>query len=245
MLPRFLSWLHCTARSSLGYKDSECAKLPLSHRAITPFAARAVDTRYFIKYPFAVLLGVWSALFWRLPTAKDIVKLVEGTSLVTVLHRDRAADRAAPASADETPRAQPRATEECHYYIRVDECLLEHVSRQRGEKYDEGTVTPIKSWSMRYKKVRCDGEDKRVDVTIASFIVNGLPVTDSESQLSFLFTYWSTGTHPKCHVFGNGLVERILSDGSLKTMLMESAWTTNYLHHGLLHGSLGPMTSAR
>ena len=208
-------------------------------------ARRAVNARYFIKFPFAVLLGIWSALFWRPPTTEDVVKFVEGTSLVTVLRRDKAAERAALASSGETDRAQRRSREERHYQINVDECMLEHVTRERGSKYNEGTVTPIKSWSMKYKKARCGGEGGKWVVNITSFIVNGQPMADPESQVSFLHFYWTTAAHTKCHALGNALVERIVSDDSLKNKLMESTWTTTWLHHGLLHGSLGPLTSVR
>ncbi|CAM9160831.1 unnamed protein product [Laminaria digitata] len=199
---------------------------------------------YFMKFPFAVLLGIWSALFWRIPTAEDVVTFVEGTSLITVLRRDRASERAAM-SAGGANRAQQRACEERHYYIRVDECLLEHVARERGSKYNEGVVTPIKSWSMKYTKTRCGGEDGKWAVKITSFLVNGEPVKDPESQVSFLHFYWTTAAHTKCHALGNALVERILSDEDLKTKLMESTWTTTWLHHGLLHGTLGPLTTTR
>ena len=233
------------------------AKLPRSHVSRTtpivrtghhlnttyfPLVPHDCDTpRYFIKFPFAVLLGIWSAIFWRKPTAEDVVTFIEGTSLVTVLRRDRAADQAA-VSVGET---NLRASEKRHYYICVDECKLEHVSRERGSKYNEGVVTPIKSWSMKYSKTRCSGEDGKWEVNIASFLVNGEPVADSESQVSFLHFYWTTAAHTKCHALGNSLVERIVSDENLKTKLIESTWTTTWLHHGLLHGTLGPLTTTR
>ena len=212
---------------------------------IAALALRAFYARYFIKFPFAVLLGIWSALFWRTPTAEDVVTFVEGTSLVTVLRRDRAAERAALVASGTPNRSHLRSTEERHYYIQVDECLLEYVTRKRGSKYNEGVVTPIKSWSMKYAKTRCRGEDRKWAVRNTSFLVNGQPVTDPESQVSFLHFYWTTAAHTKCHTLGNALVERIVSDDSLKAKLMESTWTTTWLHHGLLHGSLGPLTSTR
>ena len=204
-----------------------------------------MNARYFVKFPFAVLLGVWSALLWRTPTTEDVVAFVEGTSLVTVLRRDRAAERDAKASTGESNHVRMFGWEERHYYVCVNDCMLEHVARERGSKYDEGVVTPIKSWSIKYTKTRCGGEDGKWVVKMKSFLVNGEPVTDPESQISFLHLYWTTGAHTKCHVFGNALVERILSDDSLKTKLMESTWTTTWLHHGLLHGTLGPLTFVR
>ncbi|CAM9354686.1 unnamed protein product, partial [Laminaria digitata] len=174
---------------------------------------------YFIKFPFAVLLGIWSALFWRTPTVEDVVTFIEGTSLVTVLRRDRAAERAALASSGETNRAQLRSTEERHYYIR--------------------------SWSVKYTKTRCGGPDAKWAVNVTSFLVNGEPVKDPESQVSFLHFYWTTAAHTKCHTLGNALVERIVSDDDLKNKLMESTWTTTWLHHGLLQGTLGPLTTTR
>ena len=203
-----------------------------------------MDRRYFIKFPFAVLLGIWSALFWRTPTTEDVVAFIEGTSLVTVLRRDRASERAA-LSERKSNGEKLRSCEEHHYYIRVDECMLEHVTRERGSKYDEGVVTPIKSWSMKYTKTRCGGPDEKWAVNITSFFVNAEPVTDPENQVSFLHFYWTTAAHTKCHALGNSLVERIVSDDTLKTKLMESTWTTTWLHHGLLHGSLGPLTTTR
>ena len=169
---------------------------------------------------------------------------VEGTSLVTVLRRDRASERAA-LSERKSNGEKLRSCEEHHYYIRVDECMLEHVTRERGSKYDEGVVTPIKSWSMKYTKTRCGGPDEKWAVNITSFFVNAEPVTDPENQVSFLHFYWTTAAHTKCHALGNSLVERIVSDDTLKTKLMESTWTTTWLHHGLLHGSLGPLTTTR
>ena len=225
--------------------NSKCKNLRPSYHPTTTLPPLAAGSRYFIKFPFAVLLGIWSALFWRPPTAEDVVTFVEGTSLVTVLRRDRAVERAALAFSGEATRVKQRECEERHYYIQVDECMLEHVSRESGSRYNEGTVTPVKSWSMKYKKTRYGGEDGKWVVVITSFLVNGQPVADSESQVSFLHFYWTTAAHTKCHALGNALVERIVSDDSLKTKLMESTWTTTWLHHGLLHGSLGPLTSVR
>ena len=217
---------------------------PLIPVSLTPLVLRICIDRYFIKFPLAVILGIWSALFWRTPTAEDVVTFIEGTSLVSVLRRDRESERAALSAAG-TDCTQLRASEERHYYIRVDTCLLEHVTRERGSKYNEGVVTPIKSWSMKYTKTRCRGEDSRWAVNVTSFLVNGLPVADPESQVSFLHFYWTTAAHTKCHALGNALVERIVSDDSLKAKLMESTWTTTWLHHGLLHGTLGPLTTTR
>ena len=152
---------------------------------------------------------IWSALFWRTPTAEDVVTFVEGTSLVTVLRRDRAAERAALVASGTASRSHLRLTEECRYDIQVDECLLEHVRRERGSKYNEGVVTPIKSWSMKYAKTRCRGEDRKWAVRITSFLVNGQPVADPENQVSFLHFYWTTAAHTKCHSLGNSLVERL------------------------------------
>ena len=225
-------------------RSTGCTKRPTHHLTVTLIRVRIFFcvVRYFIKFPFAVLLGIWSALLWRTPTTEDVVAFVEGTSLVTVLHRDRAAERSA-LSAD-TNRVRIFLWEERHYYACVDKCLLEHVFRERGSRYDEGVVTPIKSWSMRYIKTRC-GHDEKWTVKITSFLVNGQPVTDPESQVSFLHMYWTTAAHTKCHALGNSLVERIVSDDVLKAKLMESTWTTTWLHHGLLHGTLGPLTSTR
>ncbi|CAN0521006.1 unnamed protein product, partial [Scytosiphon promiscuus] len=87
------------------------------------------------------------------------------------------------------------------------------------------------------------GEDGKWAVKITSFLVNEEPVTDPESQVSFLPFYCTTAAHTKCHALGNALVERILSDEDLKTKIMESTWTTTWLHHGLLHGTLGPLST--
>ena len=145
---------------------------------IAALALRAFYARYFIKFPFAVLLGIWSALFWSMPTVEYVVTIIEETSLVTVLRRDRAAERAALVASGTPNRSHLRSTEERHYHIRIDECLLEHVIRERGSKYDEGVVTPIKSWSMKYTKTGCGGEDGKSTVRITSFLINGHPVVD-------------------------------------------------------------------
>lgn len=230
---------------------------------------RRFKLRYFIKFPLAILLGLWSALFWRTPTSEDMVTLMESTSLITLLRRDRAAERIAPSTGGRDPaRVQLQSNERRCYCVRVDKCMLEHVIRKRGGTYDEGVVTPIKSWSMRYTKTRSGGgissntnnnsngnreteldQDRKQQsswtVTITSFLVNGKPVLGAESRMSFLHLYCSTSAHTKCHVLGNALVERIVSDDRLKSKLSESTWTTTWLHHGLLHGSLGPLTSVR
>ena len=212
---------------------------------IAPLAVRAFYARYLIKFPFAVLLGIWSALFWSMPTVEYVVTIIEETSLVTVLRRDRAAERAALVASGTPNRSHLRSTEERHDDIKVDECLLEGVTRESGSKYDEGLLTPIKSWSIKYTMTRCRQEDWKWAVRIKSFPVNGQPVPDPESQVSFLHFYWTTAAHTTCHALGNSLVERIVSDDSLKAKLMESTWTTTWLHHGLLHGPLGPLTSTR
>lgn len=72
-----------------------CVNQRPSHHRTAPLAPRTADSRYFIKFPFAVLLGIWSALFWRIPTTEDVVNFIEGTSLITVLRRDWTAERTA------------------------------------------------------------------------------------------------------------------------------------------------------
>ena len=212
-----------------------------------PTSISALNGRYMIKFPFAILLGLWSALFWRTPTTEDVVAYIEGTSLVTVLRRDLPAECPAPPSSTDTTDVQAHRSseEQRHYSVRVEHCMLEHVSRESGGTVDEGIVAPIKSWSMNYTKTRYGGRDTKWENNINSFVVNGKAVIDPESQLSFLHMYWTTGAHTKCHVFANNLTERIASDESLNTKLSESTWTTRWLHHGLIHGSLGPLTTIR
>lgn len=201
-----------------------------------------------------MLLGIWSAYFWRTPTANDVVALVEGTSLTTVLHRGFP-----PESTEEKQPKPSKTHEERHYYIDVRKCLLEHVTREPGSTYEEGEVLRIKSWSMSYTKRRpivsgnsSDPPDHSSrkknnvwEIEIRSFIVNGKEVPGPTNQLSFLQVYWSTGSHVKCHIFGNALSRRIRSDSGLQEKMEESTWTTTWLHDGLLHGSLGAMTEAR
>lgn len=104
-----------------------------------------------IKFPFAVLLGIWSLLFWRTPTTEDVVKYIEGTSIVTVLRRDWPAKHP-PAPSTAGNNVRQRSCEERHYSVDVENCLLEHVSRERGGTIDEGVVTPITSWRMSYTR---------------------------------------------------------------------------------------------
>ena len=219
---------------------------------------RCLLPRYYIKWPLAVLLGVWGAIFWRAPTKDDVVALIEGTSLITVLRRGLPPGHM---SSDQQPTTA-KTHEERHYYIDVKTCLLEHVTREPGSTYDEGAVIPIKSWSMSYTKTRPIGgtsssdtspstgditssREPKWEVHIKSFVVNGKEVSDAPSQMSFLHTYWTTSAHTKCHVFGNSLVQRIYSDERLKDKLMESTWTTTWLHTMLIHGTHGPATFAR
>lgn len=169
--------------------------------------------------------------------------VVEGTTVVTVLRRDRAAERAALCARATHPPLL--SYEERHLYVDVKTCLLEHITCERGSKCGEGVVTPMRSWSMRYIKIRSGGRDAKWENKIQSFVVNGEELTDPESQFSFVHTYWTGGTHGKCHVLGNALAERIASDDALKTKLYESTWTTRWLHHGLLYGTLGPLTTRR
>jgi len=217
--------------------------------------------RYYIRWPLAVLLGVWSAFFWRAPTKDDVAALIEGTSLITLLRRGL------PPGTDASEQEQPATSpmrEERHYYIDVKTCLLEQVTRQPGSTYEEGVVFPIKSWSMSYTKTRpigrsssSSGGDRsgsdadtshgkpKWEVRFRSFIVNGKEVTDPASQMSFLHVYLTCSSHAKCHVLGNSLVQRIYSDELLKDKLMESTWTTTWLHSALMQGTHGPLTHPR
>ena len=197
---------------------------------------------------------MWSAIFWRAPTKDDVVALIEGTCLITALRRGFPPGR----TPSEQQPTKAETHEERHYYIDVKTCLLEHVTRKPGSTYEEGVVFPIKSWSMSYTKSREIGTTSRIStgtvtsygkpewqVHISSFVVNGKEIADAASQMSFLHAYWTTSAHTKCHVFGNSLVQRIYSDELLKDKLMESTWTTTWLHSTLLHGTCGPMTSIR
>lgn len=208
---------------------------------------------YVAKFPLAVLLGMWSALFWRTPNETDVVAFVEGTGLIAVLYRgvppngQHIVDAAEPASVT----AEPENEEQRRYYVDVQNCLLDHVTREPGKEI----ITPIDSWSMSYTKsrpiisssgrTRAEPGPEKWAIHINSFLVNGKPVTDPASQMSFLHLYSTMGTHSKCHVYGNTLVQRINKDEVLKAKLMESTWNTVWLHRGLLRGGVGPLTAVR
>ena len=209
--------------------------------------------RYALKFPVAILLGIWSALFWRTPDESDVVAFVEGTGVITVLNRGFPAGEqplvapAAPAST--ASRSEDK--EQRHYYVDVKRCSLDHVIREPGKEF----VTPIDSWSMSYTKTRPIAsssagsrsvtETGKWAIDITSFAVNGKAVVDPASQMSFLHLYATMSTHTKCHVYGNTLVHRIIKDEVLADKLMESTWNTIWLHRGLLHGGLGPLTTLR
>lgn len=180
---------------------------------------------YFVKYLFGLILGLWSTIFWRKPSVDDVIAIVEGTSIITLLHR-----------VDNNDKPYER-----RYYVDVSDCKLEIVSRKRG-KIDEDVTTCIKRWQMSYTKSIIDGKWMN---TITSFSVNGLDLIDHYSQFSFLFMFTASSTHPKCHLLGNSLSESISSDQTLSNKMDEATWTTRWLHHGLLHGSLGPLTTIR
>lgn len=197
---------------------------------------------------------MWSALFWRTPNESDVVQFVEGTGLITVLNRGfppgdqpLAAAAAAPASTASAPENEERR----HYYVDVKKCFLDHVIRERGKE----VVTPIESWGMSYTKTRPISSNSagtghsagtgKWTVHIDSFVVNGKPVADPANQMSFLHLYSTIGTHGKCHVYGNTLVQRINKDEVLADKLRESTWNTIWLHRGLLSGGLGPVTTVR
>eukprot|EP00752_Nemacystus_decipiens_P015748 g14060.t1 len=197
------------------------------------------------------------------PTKEDVVKFVEGTSIVTVLNcgvmpgsdQDSTAAAAAPpstgAEAASTSASSGTENEQRHYYVDVQKCFLDHVIREPGKEL----VTPIESWSMSYTKTRrpvgssgsmaVGAGPGEWDVIINSFLVNGKTVADPGSQMSFLHLYATIGSHTKMHVYGNTLVQHINKDEALRSKLMESTWNTVWLHYGLLNTGLGPMTFKR
>ncbi|CAM9407191.1 unnamed protein product, partial [Hapterophycus canaliculatus] len=80
---------------------------------------------------------------------------------------------------------------------------------------------------------------------ILSFVVNGQAWQNRERMYSLLHHYHSTSVHTKTHIMGNSLVDRILADDRVTEKLAESTWTTTALHHGLLNGTMGPLTHPR
>ena len=88
---------------------------------------------YVFKIPFATVVGIWSSLLWRVPTEQDVVNVVEGTSLITVLHRDM------------SDLSGIRKGEERNYFVDVKECLLVHTN-------PEDVLNHAESWSMSYTK---------------------------------------------------------------------------------------------
>lgn len=200
-----------------------------------------------MKWPLALLAGILCVLFWRVPTSDDdIVALVEGTSMITVLRRDFAEETTKPSPS----KVKQPVAEERHYSIDVKECRLEHViSKPRTRSSSEVTWemrVPIHSWSMTYTKTRANDNPKATWTSkIKSFVVNDEAITEPERRYAFLHFYLVSSAHPKSHTFGEALVERILTDDSIKETLAESTWTTTALHYGLLHGSLGPITTPR
>lgn len=167
--------------------------------------------------------------------------------MVTVLHRDFAME--AHTSSTNSPGFP---LEERHYVIDVKDCRLEHVLYESGNLLgshgERATRFQVTSWSMRYTKSRTAAKgDRSAPWTsrINSFMINDEHVTEPQRMYSFLHFYLVSSAHTKSHIFGEALVERILSDDSLREKLSESTWTTAALHFGLLHGSLGPVTTVR
>lgn len=206
--------------------------------------SRPVPTRYFIKWPIALLTGLLCVLFWRVPASdEDIVALVENTSLVTILKRDLAAENTSSSLIEPMPLLETRV-----YIINVGECRLEHVVRSSPNSAGGQTQgkTEIKSWSMSYSKSRAKGDPKAPwTATIHSFKINEESINEPERRYAFLHHYYTAGIHTKSHVFGEALVDRILSDSTLRETLYESTWTTKALHFGLVNGSLGPLRTIR
>lgn len=107
------------------------------------------------------ILGLWSILFWRKPTEdKDIVDVIEGTSLVIVLRRDKEAEAKeqsefATRKGSDTEGTMP-LYETRHYYIDVKRCELDLIIREPNTTYKShiGESTLLKSWSCRYTKTR-------------------------------------------------------------------------------------------
>ncbi len=83
------------------------------------------------------------------------------------------------------------------------------------------------------------------DNQIVSFTVNGEPWHNRERIYAFLHHYSSGSAHTKCHMMGNSLSDRILTDSRVTKKLSESRWTTTALHHGLQYGTQGPLTHPR
>lgn len=175
---------------------------------------------------------------------------METTSIITVVRLDLAAQGTLSFGNDETSPV----LEERHYCVDVKKCELVYIvqkhangSKQPGSNQAEDfTRIPIKSWSMKYTKTRkADDPAETWTSRVRSFIVNGSAIVEAERQFAFLHFYLVLGTHGKIHIFGNEVVARIMSDDRLRDVLQESARSTVWLHHGLIHGSLGPMTTAR
>lgn len=213
------------------------------------------------------LIGLWAIFFWRRPNHRDIVDLVENTSLVIVLQRDSEAEKAEEAAFHSlkgcTDQDAEPFYETRHYYVDVKRCELDLLVRERGSTYKEakGRSIPLKSWSMRYTKTRLRGGIKggplgynKVDEScppgpweakVLSFVVNGKPFYEPENMFALLFHYHSAGTHTKSHMMGNALCDRILLDDRVRDKLAESTWTTTALHYGLIYGTQGPMNFPR
>lgn len=139
-----------------------------------------------------------------------------------------------------------------HFSINVKNGRLQHVHTSESDALWSfnpkrgGKATTISSWSMRYSKSRSKGDTTATWIAkIHSFTINGMDVTDQERRYSFLHHYLVGCIHTKSHVFGDALVDRILSDENLRDKLSESTWTTKALHYGLLYGSLGPIVPER
>ena len=137
----------------------------------THSSPRRTCVPYFIEFPFALLLGIWSALVWRAPSTDGVVTVGEGTSVANVFRPDRAAEHAAFCVRASHP--QPPSYEERHLYVDVKTLPLEYVTCAHGSLGAAGVVTRMKSWSMKYTKTRSSGRDAIWENTIQYFVVNG------------------------------------------------------------------------
>lgn len=176
--------------------------------------------------------------------------LVETTSIITVVRLDLAAQGTLSFDKDETSPV----LEERHYCVDVKKFEMVYIeqkyangSNQPGSNQAEAcTRIPIKSWSMKYTKSRKANDPTGTWTSrVRSFVVNGSAIVEAQRQFAFLHFYLVLGTHTKSHTFGNEVVARVMSDDRLRDVLQESARSTVWLHHGLIHGNLGPLTTAR
>lgn len=173
---------------------------------------------YFVRWLASVLQLPAFLFAGRSPIDQDVVELIEGTGLCMLLSKTH----------DSSGMTGDL------FKFEFQHCRLLCAGKQ------------LKSLSIIYRKTTTGDQEARQGAKIICCLRNGEVVTSRQQIYATLVAYFTAGQHPKVHVMGSNLINKLErnSDTHDAEILSPCKYNTTPLHIFLMHTPWSPVDSS-